>query len=388
MNTITIKQERLLELICEVLYEEGELGQESEFPEEMIDSAANELLDDLSTLEEQDDPEGFYTKLLDSLKSLFINNNIPKEDEEEFEELVLLRAQEKAKRLKQFGLAGILGGFMAATGIGIDYQQDIARQARHQETGQETFEQALEDFKAEQANYDGPKFPEGQKDYYKDIDFSGHIKSLEDTTDPFAKIIIQGRRAPSIYYVDMDALKYEPIPKYKFDTGEEAERMFDLRFDALPEHRKITHLVGIYQDLTKIGQVGLGDARWTLNTVLNNGKPVQVLPVEFSFLLDFLTNSVHELSTPSQIEFFKRIGKQEQRLRMLTWYGQKKAIEYGYDLALAGKEIDKNNPYYLNQRDFVLQGYAAGKQENPTMPSPPNIPYGPDGTVDEKPKDK
>lgn len=368
MNTITIKKERLLELICEVLYEEGELGQEAEFPEEMIDSAANELLHllepELATLEEQEGTEDAQEKIANSLE--IVSSNIPKENKEEFEELVLFRAQQKAKRLKLFALAALFGSFMAAAGIGLDYQRQAHLDARlepyHRVVG------AQETSRAIRGGYEGPPLSM-QDEYYKKLDFTGDIGDLHYLPkDSTAMRIAKYKRAPTEFYISPDALLDKPMPKLKSATGQKALDYYNYKLDAHED--KVFYLLTVFDEFSSIGQVGVGGSAMVQIPVKDGDSKVIVQPPEFSILLYFLTEAVNSLTEEEQNEFFSKVDIRETRKYYMTDKGKYYAIKYGYDLGKEGKEIDKDSNAYKYAQTLVDLGYKAGKNGKSMPPVP------------------
>lgn len=338
------------EQIKRIIIEELERS-EREDVEEQVD----DLIDSYLSLSEEKE-EGFFADLLKIIKRQ------PEEKQEEMAELALMRAQTRRDALKKIGIGiGILGTAVGAGGY-MKHLEDLAfADMRKHRAAAEKFQSG--------EGYEGPSFA-SQEEYYKE-NYNFQINDIE-SIDDFPKeseeaIIASFRTIPTKYFISYEALADKPIPKLQTNSGGNYLRRLAQFFEETPNKPEM--LYNIYNDYTKIGQVGFNPEQATIEVQVGR-QPLVVQPPEWTILFTFITTAMASLDDKDRQKFENLVVSSEERRYFLTQQGQQAAVNYGHETGKAGEQIDKSKSAYKFAQTLVRRGYNAGikGEPNPGLP--------------------
>lgn len=179
--------------------------------------------------------------------------------------------------------------------------------------------------------YEGPDFGD-QGDYFSNLDFAGSIQDIKSLPEDsiggqLSQFKVSG--LPDLY-ISAEALLDKPIPKMKANSGKDALMFYQIKYQSA--NNKQQALMRLYKELVGIGQVGYSgiDVAMVVN---DGGRPVRVLPPEWSILFHFITQEAANLSESDLTDFQNQIYDTElYRFYNTVGKGKQVALDSGYDL--------------------------------------------------------
>ena len=338
--------------IKKIIIEELEKSEKAEVEEEV-----DNLIDSYLSLDEEK-KNGFFSDLLKLIKRQ------PENKQEEMAEIALMKAQSRRDALKKIGIGAALLGAAVGSGSYLKHLENLALADTRQHRA------AADKFRSGEG-YEGPKFTNQQEYYLENYNFE--ISDIE-SIDNFPKgsdeaLIASFRTIPTKYFISYEALADKPIPKLKANSGQRYLNRLSQFFEETPD--KPMMLYGVYNDYSKIGQVGFDPQQANIKVkVGRHPEPVAVLPPEWTILVTFITNAMAVLDEKDRERFENLVVSSEERRYFLTQRGQQTAVNYGHKVGTSGGQIDKSNPAYKFAPTLVQRGYDAGAKgkPNPGLP--------------------
>lgn len=338
------------EQIKKIIIEELQRSEREEVEEEVDD-----LIDSYLSISEEK-KGGFFTDLLNLIKGQ------PEEKQEEMAEIALMRVQSRRDALKKIGISVAALGAAVGAGSYMKHLEDLAFADKRKHRA------AAEKFQSDEG-YEGPSFA-SQEQYYKE-NYNFQISDIE-SIDNFSKesdeaIIASFRTIPTKYFISYEALADKPIPKLKTNSGANYLSRLVQFFQETPNKPEM--LYNIYNDYTKIGQVGFNPEQAAIEVQVDR-QPLVVQPPEWTILFTFITTAMASLDEKDREKFENLVVSSEERRYFLTHRGQQAAVDYGHETGKAGKQIDKSKSAYKFAQSLVQRGYDAGikGKPNPGLP--------------------